>query len=310
VAVRGGYVMIGTPFHEEVPMNALDFAPAARPRPPFAVVVALLLGSLPAAAELAPSNEAGVAMGHLHYFSADVEANKAFWVALGGTSGSFPAGERVDFPGLTILISPRDSESGPSVIDHIAFRVESLAAIAASGFELETTPAFPGIASIYTPDGDRVELFEEGTATNIGFELAPGFEDEAAERHNRPLTAPIVTHHVHFYLPEDQIAEARDWYVAHFGAVPGMRWRYDAADLPGFNFNFSAADPARAPTGGRTLDHIGFEIDDLEAFSRALEARGVELDQPYRRVSPAFAFAVLTDPWGTTIELTQGLREP
>jgi hypothetical protein len=39
------------------------------------------------AAQLAPANSAGVAMGHLHYRVKDVEANKKFWLALGGEEG-------------------------------------------------------------------------------------------------------------------------------------------------------------------------------------------------------------------------------
>jgi hypothetical protein len=91
--------------------------------------------------------------------------------------------------------------------------------------------------------------------------------------------------------------------------VPGQRWRYDAADLPGMNLNFSAADTERAPSSGHSLDHIGFEVENLEAFCEQLAAAGVEFDQPYRRVDEDFAVAILTDPWGTTLELTEGLAE-
>ncbi len=62
-------------------------------------------------------------------------------------------------------------------------------------------------------------------------------------------------------------------------------------------------------TKSRVLDHIGFEVTDLETFARTLEANGVTLDTPYQRdpelgISSVF----LTDPWGVTIELTEGLR--
>ena len=50
-----------------------------------------------------------------------------------------------------------------------------------------------------------------------------------------------------------------------FGAVPGKRWHYTAADLPGMNFNFSQPQEAFA-TKGRTLDHIGLEVKNLQAF--------------------------------------------
>ena len=55
-----------------------------------------------------------------------------------------------------------------------------------------------------------------------------------------------------------------------------MRWRYDAVDLPGINFNFSYnPDAGGAPTRGRMLDHIGLEVRGLERFCRDLEARGL-----------------------------------
>ena len=56
------------------------------------------------------------------------------------------------------------------------------------------------------------------------------------------------------------------------------------------------------------LDHIGFEVVNLEAFCRKLQMSGVTLDAPYTRQADGVATARLTDPWGTSIELTEGLR--
>ena len=94
-----------------------------------------------------------------------------------------------------------------------------------------------------------------------------------------------------------------------FGGTPGTRWRYDAVDLPGINLNFSYnADAGGAPTRGRMLDHIGFEITNLEAFCQRLEAQDVTFDVPYTLHSSGIGYAFLTDPWGVYIELTEGLR--
>ena len=274
------------------------------------VAIAILVCVPVVQAQLALPNDAGVSMGHLHFFVDDVDANRDFWVRLGGSEMPFAGGAMVEMPGVIVLLSESAAEPGPSVIDHIAFRVESLDQIAARGFELELLEAFPGIASIHAPSGDRIELFEEGTATNVWFTADEGHATEASERHNRALVGELDSHHLHFYLPEDQLGAARDWYVELFGAVPGMRWRYQAADLPGMNLNFSATDSARSPTDGHTLNHLGFEVAGLEAFCRELEAKGIEFDQPFRRVSPEFSVAVLTDPWGASIELTEGLVRP
>jgi len=276
-------------------------------RPFLAGLLAAQLAPSSVQSQLAEANSVGAAMGHLHFFVDDVAANRDFWVRLGGEAVPFAAGAMVELPGVLVLISEAEASTGASVIDHVAFRVRSLAAIAERGFELEMVAAYPGIASVYSPSGDRVELFEEGTATNVGFTAE--YPDRAADRHNRPLRGEIDSHHLHFYLPEDQVVAARDWYAKYFGAVPGLRWRYDAADLPGMNLNFSATSPARDPSRGHPLDHIGFEVAGLEQFCQRLTDAGIAFDQPFRRVSENFAVAVLTDPWGATIELTEGLRQ-
>ena len=55
------------------------------------------------------------------------------------------------------------------------------------------------------------------------------------------------------------------------------------------------------------LDHIGFEVTRLEEFTRKLESMGVTFDVPYRKNGDV-GEAMFTDPWGTSIELTEGLR--
>jgi catechol 2,3-dioxygenase-like lactoylglutathione lyase family enzyme len=162
---------------------------------------------------------------------------------------------------------------------------------------------------VFTPEGERIELFDDGLATNLGFTLDGGGSDAAADRHNRKITVPIIAHHVHLNVPEGQLAAAKEWYAAHFGGVRGKRWRYEAVDLPGINLNFSAVPAAQAPTRGRRLDHIGFEIANLEAFCKRLEAQGIAFDRPYSKLPSGLGLAFLTDPWGTYIELTEGLRE-
>ena len=127
------------------------------------------------------------------------------------------------------------------------------------------------------------------------------------DRHNRPLPIPIAFHHVHLYVPQGADAAAKAWYVQTFGGVPGKRSNYEAADFPGININFSGQAAAQAPTRGRMLDHIGFEIRNLEALCRQLAARGVKFDVSYVKGPNGIATAALTDPWGTSIELTEGL---
>lgn len=277
------------------------------------LILGLLLGApfanAAAPVQLAAPNDAGVAMGHLHYAVRDMAANRDLWLALGGEpAGGLGSAEVIRFPGILVVLEPAESPppTGRSLVDHVAFRVRSLEAMEAAGLAIERLEGFVGIASVYTPEGERVELFDE-TATNVGFTVDGGGSNPVAERHNRPITAPIVTHHVHLYVPEGAAPEAKEWYARLFGGVPGVRWRYDAVDLPGININFSGTTEARTPTRGHVLDHIGFEVDDLQAFCERLEADGVELDEPYTPGPSGVARALLTDPWGTRIELTEGL---
>ena len=270
------------------------------------------LVALGARAELSPPNATGVAMGHLHYVVRDVAANKAFWVALGGRSVLFNGTtEGIVFPDVVVLLRQGEPAGGTegSVVNHVAFRVKSLAALENAGFEVEHAEQYPGVASIHTPEGERIELFDDELATNLGFTIDGGGTDVAAARHNRKIEVPIIAHHIHLNVPADQVAAAKQWYATHFGGVAGKRWRYEAVDLPGININISGVDQPQAPTRGRMLDHIGFEVRDLEAFCKELEARGIKFDRPYGTLPSGFGLAFLTDPWGTYIELTEGLRD-
>jgi glucose/arabinose dehydrogenase/catechol 2,3-dioxygenase-like lactoylglutathione lyase family enzyme len=282
------------------------------------------------APQLSSANQAGVAMGHLHFRVKDVDANRRFWTALGGVAG-LPGGVGPGDPATVgaafrrpdsaataivkltdaIIFLTQGESSGVSdgaVVNHVAFRVPSLTAVEAAGLKVERLANFPGVAYARTPDGERVELFEDA-ATNLTFTQDAGFKDVAAQRHNKPVAAVVAAHHIHLYVPDAAaVTAAKEWYVKMFGGIPGKRSNYDAVDLPGINFNFSAAPKPAQPTRGRMLDHIGFEVTNLAAFCKKLEAAGVKLDTPYRKHADGTAEASFTDPWGTSIELTEGLR--
>jgi len=270
-------------------------------------VIALGLGGT-AAAQLSPPNGAGVAMGHLHYHVKDVEANRKFWIALGAVSTKQGTTEVMKLPGVLIVLTPGPSSGGTNgSVNHVAFRVQSFAKVEEAGFMVQRLAQFPGVGSINTPEGERIELFEN-TATNLTFTQEGSARDAAAERHNRPLTVPIAFHHVHLYLPDAAAAgQAKAWYARVFGGVPGKRAQYDATDVPGINLNFSAGPQPTQPTKGRMLDHVGFEVVRLKAFCGRLEAMGVVFDELYAEGRDGVGRARLTDPWGTSIELTEGL---
>lgn len=124
-----------------------------------AFVLALVVRAPSADAQIAAPNDAGVAMGHLHYIVRDVEANTAFWVALGGEAEQVGETVVVTFPDVLVLLDEGPSSGGTegSILNHMAFRVQSLAAVAAAGLELESLGSFSGIANVYSPEGERIE---------------------------------------------------------------------------------------------------------------------------------------------------------
>ena len=122
------------------------------------------------------------------------------------------------------------------------------------------------------------------------------------------MKEPIASHHIHFFVAEAAIPEIKAWYAKTFGAKPGKRGDNEADDVPGENLTFGKSPTPTEPTKGRALDHIGFEIKNLEAFCKNLGASGIKFDRPYSpQVAPGLSIAFITDPWGTYIELTEGL---
>ena len=120
------------------------------------------------------------------------------------------------------------------------------------------------------------------------------------------MSIAIALHHIHF--ASQNVDEVKAWYVKMFGAEPGMRGSFEAADLPGVNLTWSPSAESLTGTQGRVLDHIGFEVENLEEFCKKLEGMGITFDRPYTEIAAInLAIAFFTDPFGTYIELTEGL---
>ena len=76
-------------------------------------------------------------------------------------------------------------------------------------------------------------------------------------------------------------------------------------DLPGVQLRFATAETAQAPTRGRVLDHIGFDVKDHPAFVKKITAEGIKLDEPVRKSPTGSTITYITDPWGTRVEIVQ-----
>ena len=105
----------------------------------WSLVVLLGLAAAPVSAQLSPANATGVAMGHLHYYVRDIDANQRFWESLGGESTSLGQSVVVTFPDVLVFLTqgePRGGTEG-SIVNHVAFRVQSLDTVAAAGLEFD-----------------------------------------------------------------------------------------------------------------------------------------------------------------------------
>jgi catechol 2,3-dioxygenase-like lactoylglutathione lyase family enzyme len=271
----------------------------------------------PVFAQLLSHADAPVRIGHYHLNVTSVEAHKKFWVdTLGGRVMKFGSIDAIEFPDAFIFLRVQ-KPSGPTrgtAFDHIGFAVPNVPAmatkLAGAGYQ-ETTGREPkpgeqpaaasGTSAVYGrfayflgPDGVKIELVTS----------------------DQKDAAPIVGHHIHFI--NKQYVEMQQWYMRAFDATlrPGQTDYFIGADLPGvgYSLNFFRWEGDQSithvPTAGRVADHVGFEVKNLEAFCKALEAKGIKPVRPYKKKDAGMnniATATVVDPWGVSIELTEGL---
>ena len=255
--------------------------------------VALLTLVSPAYAQLAVPNEAGLTYGHVHLNVSDVELHKRLWVEhFGGVVTQKSTLVAVRLPGFLVALSAREPTGGSqgSVMDHIGFKVRNmdkfLAKWRAAGYSVDSE--FTGAegqlnAYVTMPDDVRVELQED-----------------------QMLQVEVSGYHIHFLTSEYE--ELLAWYLDVFELEQRPRGSIQTTtNVPGMNLSFGTASEALAPTQGRSIDHIGFEIDDLEAFCEQLKAKGIEFDTEYREIDRLqLNIAYITDPSGVRIEFTEG----
>lgn len=256
-------------------------------------VTMLLALAAPARAQLSPMNDAGVTYGHVHLNVSDIEADKKLFVdVFGGEFVQKGPLAAVKWPNMLVAFAQR-TPTGPSqgtVMDHFGFRVRSLpdtlTALRAAGYQIQRefkgAEGFPN-AYVLGPDALRIEMQEDTT-----------------------LSAKAIPNHVHFLTPDFE--KLLDWYVDTFSLAKRARGSLKTtADAGTVNLSFGNSRDPVVGTKGRVIDHIGFELRDLQAFCKQLEGKGIKLDVAYREV-PAIGLkiAYITDPTGVYIELTEG----
>jgi catechol 2,3-dioxygenase-like lactoylglutathione lyase family enzyme len=280
----------------------------------FCILNSALLLLLPSAAsaQLVAAKEGPIVYGHHHVNATSPAEHKKFWAdTLGGTVIKVGTGnlEIVRMTNVLIFMREQAAKGGTkgSVHDHIGLSVPNLRStlekVIANGFRNVTAAeALPGM----TVKGDIVDL-GTGAVSAIAYVLGP--DDVKVELlEMKAQKEPAKLHHIHFY--GTQQAEMRDWYVKVFGATaaPPANPNFISANLPGVGLNFSVSSAPTVPTAGRALDHIGFEVKNLAEFLARLEKQGIKPSVTLRRVDAlGLNIAFIVDPWGTNIELSEGL---
>jgi catechol 2,3-dioxygenase-like lactoylglutathione lyase family enzyme len=241
--------------------------------------------------QLAAPNAAGASIGHIHINATDVDVQSRFWTIVGGKIVQREKLTMVQFPGIYILLRKQDSTGGTvgSTINHFGFYVRdfagSVARWKAAGLTWEPVKnPQVGQGFLTGPDSVRIEIYE-----------------------NTSIPTPFLMHHIHLFVP-DPLA-AQKWYVQNFGAIAGKRGQFETASVPGTEITLAKADAPQAPTKGRSVDHMGFEVKNIDAFVAKLQAAGIKTDAAVRGSTNASGLRIvyITDPWGTEIEITEGL---
>jgi len=282
-----------------------------------AVVIAIL-GYAPLArlsAQLLDA-DAPIRVGHYHLNVTSIDEHKKFWAdTLGGTAVKVGSTDAIRF-GDVFLLLRQQKPTGPTrgtTFDHIGFAVPNVpefakkvvsagygrtvgretAAGANTGAAPAPSPVYGQFEYLVGPDGVKIEL-----VTN-----------------KVPNAPPIVHHHVHFI--NNQYVEMGRWYMKALNATerPGTTDFFFGADLPGIGymlnfFHWERKDADHVGTIGRAVDHVGFEVRNLKEFLSTLPAKDIKLTTPLARDKALgdVQSAVITDPWGTVVELTEGLE--
>jgi catechol 2,3-dioxygenase-like lactoylglutathione lyase family enzyme len=262
--------------------------------------IALVAGSpAQAFAQLGePPNDLGVKLGHVHLTVRSVAAQQRFWTeTMGGKLVKNGSVTMIQFPGVYILLQEGEPSAPPagSVVDHFGFVLKDIQAARAkwkaANVQYTVGETNPNQGYVEAPDGIRVEVFGDPS-----------------------LPGPIGMDHIHLYVVAADIPAIQSWYEKVLGGLPGKRKTVarsgvtDCVYFHRFNVSFSTSAEKRAPTKGRSLGHLGFEVKNLDEFAKKLEASGIKLDSlPQRIPNSNIKAALLTDPWGTLIELTENL---
>lgn len=227
-------------------------------------------------------------MGHLHLNVRDVEVSKKFWVQqMGGDLVRIGKGEAVKFAGSLVMLRKRDEvQAGSGAVAYVEFRSRDLETVVQRA-KVAGTP-MPRYekgkrASFLTPEQLRVHVYQD-----------------------RRQAQAMIFARIHFRVSRSEAL--REWYRRLLDVHAKAAGAAQVLQIPGADLTFSEAGAKDPAPAGTAIDHIGFEVRELEARAKVLEKKGFKFDLPFRYFDRVNVGGVkLIDPAGVPVMLTEGL---
>ena len=232
------------------------------------VVLFLVVMLLSPAAGVAHAAEADLNHVHLTVTNGDVAAQ--WYINHMGCQATPARTDAAQCGSVQLLFIARPARGGNegTAVNHISFSFADLAAkvtqlvavgVAGSGVRvmdrespIHVEPGLFKVAFVKDPWGTKVELVED--PEHLGF------------------------HHVHLFSADPKATLA--WYEKAFGGKPGKLKGPLTGILYGKTWlvvSQSTGPDALRPTEGRTIDHIGFAVPNLDTATADLKSKGVQL---------------------------------
>ena len=225
---------------------------------------------------------------HIHLRVGDRAAARSWYLeTFGGEPAKVGDLDAVRYGEVHILFLPAKDDAPSnqgSTLDHIGFSLANLddkiEEFREAGVRVVQDVRSIGpikYAFVEDPWGTRIEVLQDPTL--YGF------------------------HHVHLHTPNPQIMLR--WFADNFGGKPTRYFGLIPAIRYGETwFLAQQVELRKAPTIGRSVDHVGWLTDDLDATIAEFKTRGIEMDTEPEAFSGG-RYCFLTGPDGLRFELVE-----
>src|SRR5436189_1483712 len=261
----------------------------------FAASILILLATA-LFAQLPAPNAAGASAGHHIIRATNLEASNKFWAILGAEPTALATIKLTKMPGVLLFISgPRGNAPAPptptpgnhgTTVEFLTFKVKELNGSLAKWKDAGIEPMKEyKETTLLSPEGVQVRLTEDPK-----------------------LATPIASDGL--VMSVANAAEVSAWYTKWFGAKISRSGQDTIGEIPGARIVFHETKEAIAPLRGHSLALLGFEVKDIQDFVKRYQESGAKFDgngTVNTNAAAQLSVIQLTDPWGTSIEVSQGL---